>query len=71
MLRPEQLNAAVQPPTEPSYRVRVALRTQAMVAYGKAVPLQADMQLRADIIFDRRSFAQWLLDPLLSSRGRS
>ena len=71
LLRPEQLSAAVQPPTEPSYRVRVALRTQAMTAYGKAVPLQADMQLRADIIFDRRSFAEWLLDPLLSSRGRS
>jgi hypothetical protein len=29
------------------------------------------MQLRADIIFDRRGFAQWLLDPVLSGRGRS
>ena len=28
-------------------------------------------QLHASIIFDRRSFVQWLLDPVLSIRGRS
>jgi membrane fusion protein len=71
LLRPEQLSAAVQPPSEPSYRVTVALRTQSITAYGHAIPLQADMQLRADIIFDRRGFMQWLLDPVLSARGRS
>jgi membrane fusion protein len=71
LLRPEQLSTAVQPPSEPSYRVTVALRTQSITAYGHAIPLQADMQLRADIIFDRRGFMQWLLDPVLSARGRS
>jgi membrane fusion protein len=71
LLRPEQLNSAIPPPSEPSYRVTVALRSQSITAYGKAIPLQADMQLRADIIFDRRSFTQWLLDPVLSARGRS
>jgi membrane fusion protein len=71
LLRPEQLSPAVLPPAEPSYRVIVALRDQTITAYGHAIPLQADMQLRADIIFDRRSFVQWLLDPILSSRGRS
>jgi membrane fusion protein len=71
LLRPEQLSAAVQPPSEPAYRVTVALRAQSITAYGRAIPLQADMQLRADIIFDRRSFVQWLLDPVLSTRGRS
>ena len=70
LLRPEQLLAAGQPPNEPSYRVRVALEAQSITAYGKAVPLQADMQLRADIIFDRRNFIEWLLDPVLSQRGR-
>ncbi len=71
LLRPDQLNAGVQPPTEPAYRATVALRTQILIAYGRTIPLQADMQLRADIIFDRRSFMQWLFDPVLSARGRS
>jgi membrane fusion protein len=71
LLRPDQLNAGVQPPTEPAYRATVTLRAQSLTAYGRTIPLQADMQLRADIIFDRRSFMQWLLDPVLSARGRS
>jgi membrane fusion protein len=71
LLRPDQLNAGVQPPTEPAYRATVTLRAQSLTAYGRNIPLQADMQLRADIIFDRRSFMQWLLDPVLSARGRS
>ena len=71
LLRPDQLSAAVQPPSEPAYRVTVSLRSQSITAYGQSIPLQADMQLRADIIFDRRGFAQWLLDPVLSGRGRS
>jgi membrane fusion protein len=71
LLRPEQFSPAILPPSEPSYRVIVALRAQSITAYGRSIPLQADMQLRADIIFDRRSFVQWLLDLILSARGRS
>jgi membrane fusion protein len=71
LLRPEQLSAAVQPPREPSYRVTVALQGQHLTAYGRDIPLQADMQLSANIIFDRRSFIEWLLDPVISARGRS
>jgi membrane fusion protein len=71
LLRPDQLSTAIQPPSEPAYRVTVSLRSQSITAYGRSIPLQADMQLRADIIFDRRGFAQWLLDPVLSGRGRS
>jgi len=71
LLRPEQLNAAVQPPHEPAYRVTVALHAQTITAYGRSIPLQADMQLRANIIFDRRGFLRWLLDPVLSSPSQS
>jgi membrane fusion protein len=71
LLRPDQLAASVQPPTEPTYRVTVTPHAQAITAYGQSIPVQADMQLHADIIFDRRSFIQWLLDPVLSARGRS
>jgi membrane fusion protein len=41
------------------------------MAYGQRIPLQADMQLSASIIFDRRSFIAWLFDPLISARDRS
>jgi membrane fusion protein len=71
LLRPEQLSAVMQPPTEPSYRVTATLHGQTISAYQRRIPLQADMQLHANIIFDRRSFIQWLLDPVLSVRGRS
>ena len=32
------------------------------------IPLQPDMLLKADIILETRTLADWLLDPLLSAR---
>jgi len=53
---------------EPAYRVTAALDRSDIDAYGKRIPLQADMLLRADIILEKRSFMSWFLDPLLSLR---
>ena len=53
---------------EPAYRATVALDRPDIDAYGKKIPLQADMLLRADIILEKRSLISWLLDPLLSVR---
>ncbi len=53
---------------EPAYRVTAALDRPDIDAYGKKIPLQADMLLRADIILEKRSLVSWLLDPLLSVR---
>jgi membrane fusion protein len=53
---------------EPAYRVTVALERPDIDAYGRKVPLQPDMLLKADIILDKRSLLTWLLDPLLSAR---
>lgn len=66
LLRPDQ---SVGPITfgAPAYRVSVTLKSQAIKAYGNEIPLQADMQLNADIVFDRRSLVAWLLDPLLAT----
>jgi membrane fusion protein len=55
---------------EPAYRVRVALDRQSIEAFGREVPLQPDMTLTADIILEQRSLLEWLLEPLLSARGR-
>ena len=53
---------------EPAYKVTAALERPDVDAYGKRIPLQADMLLRADIILGKRSLMSWLLDPLLSVR---
>jgi membrane fusion protein len=53
---------------EPAYRVTARLDRPDIDAFGKTIPLQADMLLRADIILEKRSLISWLLDPLLSVR---
>jgi membrane fusion protein len=53
---------------EPAYKVTAALDRPDVDAYGKKIPLQADMLLRADIILEKRTLLRWLLDPLLSVR---
>ena len=54
---------------EPVYRVTAALDRQDVSAYGKSMPLQAGMLLKGDVILDKRSLMQWVLDPLLSIKG--
>jgi membrane fusion protein len=53
---------------EPAYRVMADLDRPDVDAYGKPVPLQAGMLLKADIILEKRSLMRWFLDPLLSVR---
>jgi membrane fusion protein len=70
MLGPAEMPAPVAGIKDPAYRVKVKLARQTVEAYGHEVPLQPDMTLRADIILERRSFIEWLLEPLLSVRHR-
>jgi membrane fusion protein len=56
---------------EPSYRVAVALERQTIRAYGSELPLEPDLQLEADILFDKRTLLAWVLDPLISAWERS
>jgi len=55
---------------EPAYRVTVRLDQQTVLAFGRRLPLQPDMGLRADIILEKRSLLAWLFEPILSLRGR-
>jgi membrane fusion protein len=41
-----------------------------VLAYGKQEPLQAGMQVDADIWLDRRTLLEWILEPLYSVSGR-
>jgi membrane fusion protein len=69
LLRPTELVGPMSP-TEPSFRVTVALDRQTIDAAGRELPLGADMALKADIEFDRRSLLAWLLAPVLDVQGR-
>jgi membrane fusion protein len=53
---------------EPGYRVTAALERPNINAYGKAIALQSDMLLKADIILEKRSLVSWLTNPLRSVR---
>lgn len=55
---------------EPSYRVTVRLDRQTVDAFGRQVALQPDMMVQADIVLERRSLMEWLLEPLHSIRRR-
>ena len=68
LLRPAEVVAPVVS-AEASYRVIVDLDQQSLPAFGRDFPLGADMTLKANIVFDRRSLLDWVLDPLRSLRG--
>ncbi len=53
---------------EPAYRAVVALDRPDIDAFGKRIPLQPDMLLKADVILERRTLMDWILNPLLSAR---
>lgn len=54
----------------PVYRITVAIGSQAVRAYGEAMPLHPGMQLEADILMERRRLIEWVLDPLFTLTGR-
>jgi len=56
---------------ESLYRIKVALDSQTVAAYGRAEPLQAGMQVEADILLDRRRLIEWVFEPVLSLAGRA
>ncbi|MCL1142745.1 HlyD family secretion protein [Shewanella gaetbuli] len=56
--------------SEPVYRIRTQLSKQNMLAYGDEFPLKSGMLLEADIVLDKRSLLDWLLDPIYSLEGR-
>ncbi|WP_412500293.1 HlyD family secretion protein [Shewanella chilikensis] len=56
---------------EPVYRVQTTLSQQIINAYGEEFALKPGMLLEADIILDKRSLLDWLLDPIYSLKGRA
>jgi len=55
---------------EPVFRVRVRLNRASVEAYGEAITLRPGMMLSADVVIDRRTLFEWLLDPLYAAGRR-
>ena len=69
-LDPRQVDSPVQA-KEPVYKIVVALKNQTIATSGGTLALQAGMTLSANIILDRRSFLEWLLQPIISVQSRN
>lgn len=54
---------------EPFYRVNVTLARQAITAYGQPEALKPGMVLDADVLGERRTLIEWVLEPLYSLQG--
>ena len=66
---PDELPADLQG-VESQYRLLAALDDQQMQAYGKALSLMPGMRLKADLVLEKRSLLDWLLEPLHAARRR-
>ncbi|MDW1575732.1 HlyD family efflux transporter periplasmic adaptor subunit [Vibrio sp. Vb2880] len=60
---PVKINEAV-------YRVRAKINQQSVTAYGKEFPLKVGMIADADIILEKRTLLEWLLDPIYALKGQ-
>lgn len=70
VLAPDEVDAPVKL-QEPVYEIHVALDRQRVEAFGQALALQPGMTLNADVVLDRRSFLDWLLEPIRAVRNRA
>lgn len=71
-LSAQELSALGLPGSADSlYRVIVKLDTQHVLAYGQPQPLQAGMQLEADVLMDRRRLIEWVFEPIFSLTRRA
>lgn len=71
VLAPSEVSIPGLQVQEPVFRVRVRLDKGSVAAYGETMPLQPGMLLTADVVIDRRSLLEWLLDPLYAAGRRA
>jgi membrane fusion protein len=67
---PQELGLPQNASSEPLYRIRLALDSQTIQAYGKHLPLKSGMVVDASIHLDHRRLYEWILEPLFSITGR-
>ncbi|RWJ04930.1 MAG: HlyD family efflux transporter periplasmic adaptor subunit [Mesorhizobium sp.] len=67
VLGPNEINIPGVEVQEPVFRVKVELERESIDAYGQEIPIQPGMLLSADVIIDRRTLLEWLLDPIYAA----
>ncbi|GAA0859790.1 HlyD family secretion protein [Aliiglaciecola litoralis] len=70
VLLPGELDFAPLNSSEPVYLVYADLQSQTVSAYGKPLRLKSGMTLSADVTLSERTLFEWVLDPILSLKGR-
>jgi membrane fusion protein len=70
VIDPRELSAPVKT-DEPVYRIEVKPEAQGISAFGESQRLQPGMTLTANIVLDRRSFLDWLLQPISAVMQRN
>lgn len=70
VLAPSELSVPGLTLQEPVFRIRVKLDRQTISAYGQDMPLRPGMLANADVVLDRRSLVEWLLDPVYAAGRR-
>ncbi len=67
---PAELSVPIET-KESLYRIDVVLERQDIEGYGKVWAFSPGMRLNADLILEKRTFIEWLLDPLYAAMRRS
>lgn len=70
LLSPDEMRDLPITPNQGAYKVIVDLDQQYVSAYGKQMPLTSGMLVEADIRLESRAIWEWLLEPILSLKGR-
>jgi len=70
ILTPNETQDLPFPAQTAAYKVMVSLDAQVVDAYGLSMALKPGMQVSVDIRLEERSLWEWLLEPLLSLKGR-
>jgi len=68
-LNPSEVSEVDLGPTQEAYyRVKARLEKNSIQAFGQDIALQSGMRLTADIILERRSLLEWILEPLYRAK---
>lgn len=70
VLLPNELRDAPISTQVPTYRLTATLDQTSVSAYGNTLELKSGMTFSADVRLAERSLLEWLLEPILSLKGR-
>lgn len=68
ILAPGEISTPGVTPKEPAFRVRATLAGTQIQAYGHQIQIRPGMLLSADLVIERRTLFEWMLDPIYAVR---